>query len=56
MPKLQEIERKNGSKVYSVNLPLEVVENLEWKKGQDLEAKEDDGKIIISKSEEEQNG
>ena len=54
MPKLQEIKRKNDSKVYSVNIPLEIVDELEWKKGQDIDARMEDGKVILSKSEEKQ--
>lgn len=33
MPKLQMIKRVNGSLVYSVNIPLEIIEELGWKKG-----------------------
>ncbi len=36
MPKLQRILRSNGSVVYSVNIPLEVIEQLNWKKGDSL--------------------
>ncbi|HEA46467.1 MAG TPA: hypothetical protein ENH99_01670 [Candidatus Pacearchaeota archaeon] len=37
MPKLQRILRANGSVVFSVNIPLEIVEELNWKKGQELD-------------------
>lgn len=37
MPKLQRIKRSNGSLSYSVNIPLEIIEQLEWEKGTDLE-------------------
>ncbi len=37
MPKLQRIKRSNGSLVYSVNLPLEIIEELAWEKGIDLD-------------------
>ncbi len=37
MPKLQMIKRTNGSVVYSVNIPLEMIEQLEWVKGIDLD-------------------
>ena len=33
MPKLQRIKRANGSVVHSVNIPLELIEELEWEKG-----------------------
>ena len=36
MPKLQRIKRANGSVVHSVNIPLEIIEELEWKKGTEL--------------------
>ncbi len=52
MPRLQQIKRKNGSDVHSVNIPLEIIEDLQWKKGQELDVEEDHGKIIISESEE----
>lgn len=37
MAKLQKIIRKNGSQVYSVNIPLLVIEEIEWDKGKELE-------------------
>ena len=36
MPKLQRIKRSNGSLVYSINIPLEIIEELEWEKGSEL--------------------
>ncbi len=36
MPKLQRIKRSNGSLVHSVNIPLEIIEELGWKKGTGL--------------------
>ena len=36
MAKLQKIKRSNGSVVYSVNIPLEIIEELEWEKGVEL--------------------
>jgi bifunctional DNA-binding transcriptional regulator/antitoxin component of YhaV-PrlF toxin-antitoxin module len=56
MSKLQKIVRKNNSEVYSVNLPLEVIENVGWEKGQNLDVKEDGENVIISKKEEEDGG
>ena len=59
MPKLQRIKRSNGSLVYSVNIPLEIIEELEWEKGNelDLETWNDNGKQIIKiiKKEEDNN-
>ena len=37
MPKLQRIKRSNGSLVFSVNFPLDIIEELCWEKGQELE-------------------
>lgn len=36
MPKLQRIKRSNGSVVFSINIPLEIIEELEWEKGKEL--------------------
>jgi len=59
MPRLQRTKRSNGSILYSVNLPLEFMEELGWEKGSDLsmEIKDIENKqvIIISKDEEELN-
>lgn len=53
MPKLQMIKRANGSLIYSLNMPLSMIEDFGWKKGEDLilEDKEVNGKkfIIISR-------
>ena len=55
MPKLQRIKRSNGSLVFSVNIPLEIIEELCWKKGDDLslENKNIGEKDIIIISNEE---
>ena len=37
MAKLQAIKRTNGSTVFSVNIPIDLIEQHEWKKGDDLE-------------------
>lgn len=37
MSKLQQIKRANGSVIYSVNIPQEIMEDVEWKKGDELE-------------------
>ncbi len=36
MPKLQRIKRANGSVVFSMNIPLEIIEELGWEKGAEL--------------------
>lgn len=36
MPKLQRIKRANGSLVFSVNIPLELIEEIGWEKGIEL--------------------
>ncbi len=40
LPKLQMIKRANGSLLYSVNIPLEVIQSLDWKKGDLLSVSE----------------
>ena len=59
MPKLQRIKRSNGSVVFSVNIPLEIIEELEWEKGAELDLeiqKVGDNPIIkIFKKEDEIN-
>lgn len=50
MPKLQRIIRSNGSSIFSLNIPLDIIEELGWKKGIDLDLeirKVRDNKIII---------
>ena len=61
MPKLQRIKRVNGSLVFSVNIPLEIIEELEWEKGTNLSLEiqhiENNSVIMIFKEkEEEYNG
>jgi len=46
MPKLQRIKRANGSLIYSVNIPRDIIEELEWKKGSNL-ILELNGQIIM---------
>lgn len=58
MAKLQRIKRANGSLVYSVNFPLEMMESLKWDKGDDLLLeieKDEDGKpkIVIRRMTED---
>jgi len=48
MPKLQRIKRSNGSVVFSVNIPLEIIEELDWEKGTELLM--EIGKVRVSKS------
>lgn len=60
MPKLQRIKRVNGSLVFSVNIPLEIIEELEWKKGTNLSLEiqkiKDNSVIMIFKEKEEDDG
>ena len=65
MPKLQRIKRANGSLVYSVNIPLEIIEELNWEKGIKLSLEIEKGSLIImvfkpenklNEEEEEKNG
>jgi hypothetical protein len=59
MTKLQMIERANGSCVFSVNIPLEIIEEIGWGKGIELllETKKIQGNsiIIIFRKEEKIN-
>jgi len=36
MGKLQRIKRSNGTYVYSINIPLSLIEEIEWNKGTQL--------------------
>lgn len=49
MVKLQQIIRNNGSKIHSVNIPLEIIEKTEWQKGDELEIIENDNIVTIKK-------
>lgn len=52
MPKLQMITRTNGTLVYSINLPLEIIESLNWSKSQIINVETNDlNQIILSKEE-----
>ncbi len=56
MPKLQRIKRANGSLVHSVNIPLEIIEELGWEKGMKLSLEiKGEKDIIIFKEEDEIN-
>ena len=52
MSKLQRIKRSNGSCIFSVNIPLEAIEELNWEKGSELRLIVVKGKLIISKEKE----
>ena len=56
MPRLQKIKRSNGSLVYNINIPLEIIEQLDWEKGDDLTLEIQDSefgkKVIIFKKKE----
>ncbi len=53
MPKLQRIKRSNGSVVFSVNLPLEIIEELDLKKGDNISLEIKEGQIIMALEEKE---
>ncbi len=53
MVKLQQIIRTNGSKVHSVNIPLEIIEAIKWKKGDELIIFREPGTDIIKIKKEE---
>lgn len=56
MPKLQKISRSNGSLNFSVNIPLGVIEDIQWEKGEELsfEIQEVRGRrVIVIFSEED---
>ena len=56
MAKLQKIKRANGSLVYSVNIPLEIIDELKWEKGDNLILEKDNlnkDSIIINLGEKE---
>jgi len=45
--KIQKIIRKNGSEIYSTNLPQDVIEFTGWKKGDNLEFQVTESKKVI---------
>ena len=57
MAKLQQIRRSNGTLSHSINIPGEIIEELDWEKGDELELEASifDGKDILKiiKSEED---
>ena len=59
MPKLQRIKRANGSLVFSFNIPLEIIEQLEWEKGTELSIEIQKvrvgSRIIVFRQEDELN-
>lgn len=56
MAKLQKIVRANFSEIYSVNIPKELIEQMEWKKGQDIDIvlgnNLNEDKILVLRSKE----
>lgn len=60
MAKLQKIKRSNGSVMHSVNIPGEIIEELGWEKGINLDvnvfSKDGIKVIMISKEGEIVNG
>ena len=59
MPKLQMIKRSDGSLVFFVNIPLETIEELGWKKGDEISVEipkvRDSKNIIILEKQEGEN-
>ncbi|MHA2248034.1 MAG: hypothetical protein ACXADY_24010 [Candidatus Hodarchaeales archaeon] len=53
MPKLQEVYKKNqpDHPSYFIYIPTAIVKFKGWKKGDRLEFKEDNGKVLIEKAE-----
>lgn len=56
MSKLQMIKRANSTVSYSVNLPLAMIRDIDWKKGDIISFRKLDGKILIFKDEDENGG
>ena len=52
MAKLQQIKRSNGTLSHSVNIPGELIEDLGWEKGDELDVETKENSIKISKSED----
>ena len=53
MAKLQQIRRSNGTLSHSVNIPGEVIEELGWEKGDELDLEAEENTIKIRKREDE---
>jgi len=59
MAKLQRIKRSNGTYNFSVNIPLEIINELVWEKSDKLDLKIIDfegSKIVIIKNKKKKNG
>ena len=56
MSKLQMIKRANSSVSYSANIPLAMIRDLNWNKGDILNFAIIDDKLVILKSEVENEG
>jgi len=55
MAKLQKTVRGNGSVVFSINIPLEIIEQMDWKKGEILEILKNFDRLIIFRGGEQGN-
>ena len=53
MSKLQMIRRANGTESYSCNLPLALVKDIGWSKGDDVTIEIIDSKFVISREVED---
>ncbi len=49
MVKLQKTIRGNGSIVYSMNIPLDIIDQIGWEKGDELEMIKNFDRLIITK-------
>lgn len=53
MAKLQKTTRGNGSVVWSLNIPQEIMEQMGWQKGQDLEIIKNFDRLVVLRKEED---
>jgi len=54
MAKLQKTIRANGSVIYSMNFPQEIIEQTGWQKGDELELVKNFDRVIITNKIQEQ--
>jgi bifunctional DNA-binding transcriptional regulator/antitoxin component of YhaV-PrlF toxin-antitoxin module len=53
MAKLQKTTRGNGSVVWSLNIPQEIMEQMKWEKGQELEIVKNFDRLVVLRKEED---
>ena len=50
MPKLQRINKSNGSHTFYITIPIEIVEQINWEKGDELKIEvKENRKVEITK-------